>query len=1436
MIRLPNINSKNWSTSYKGDYLGQIIRNLGIDLFSDYGKVRIGGKIFPHTVGELSGDPVKAIASFTTANINDGAAHPTKIWGVTDDKMIIRGNGVAQFEKDASTGFTAAENTGSGSDILSVADDSEEPLTVTELIIPAGDGAVSIMGTGDNTKWAQSFTQIQGPFKKLSLYIRKSGLPTDNVIVELQTDNAGVPSGTVLTSLTLNAEQFGTSFVLYEYDADEFTDPTINFELDDVYHLVLRRSGSADEANYVMFQIAFAERAEDMEDDDEANPYKNGELQQYNGTTWARTVFNTQTDTFTDDGAWTVPAGVTEAIVECWASGAGGSANVGGGGGGAYSRSVVSLTPTDAYDVTVGQAVGSNENGQQSVFGEDGDLLRVLVVGGGGSGGRSDSGASRSGGGGGGGKVIEKTGQFAAIGSYPVVVGAGGPGASATPSNGNSSSALGIVAIGGGAGGSRVGGHTGADGASGGGGSRSGPAGGASTAGQFGGGTGGGGGGNVTAYGGGGGGAGSAGGNGSDSNGGNGGNGLNSDISGSTVMYGSGGGGGGASAGGTAGSGAGAGATSGIAPSATANLGGGGGGAYHASGGVDNGGAGGSGVVMIRYKTGVITATGGTITTIGGDTLHTFNSSGTFQVTAVNVPIVLAMGGLAGSNGGTGGQATDGIGDIKFDGGGGSLGTGDQGGGGGAGSIAEGGTTGSEIGASGGESEGGMGGGDFNGEYVNGGSMYGGAGNSNASSAFGGGRGEVRITYKIAVPTGYPSIPNRVFGRSTASGSHYFEVPDQTLPGDLLILIMSTAGNNTGATLSGWTKLEEMKTAFNSCTQHVWYKRATGDDSGRMFTTASVGSTYVLYRIINGDVPTATQSAGSEPVDCPEHDTFELAKYLWIAGGTSATGGGSLPEGATAPPTNYKSFITEPPAYLYDDSGLLGAITFVAERFLEAASEDPGAFTGSVSSGGVGVTIAVPYKLQEQWLDLSMSLQVEFAEASERLYVTTDRDIKFLGEEDTEWNSLWMGIFQQEPLDEDFPHPMKLLSAGGVMLVGDKNKLHSMIATGIAPSDVRPSRLIFDSNYFISWIEYTKSAVFIGLQHVSGEDLPGLVCYYEPFTEITRIYTIPDGATVGFIVDENCHIIDRTGQISSYTGSAFVAYDYFPPYWVGRKMTLPHRNGIVVENNQWYCLWEGDYPFPAGIWARENNRLYHKHGFVFEPDVLNSLAAIETPAGMRALYETGDDLLAGGIVYDSDNTTEIEGVFSKNKATGVDVSDYARASFATPRFPSADINTWWQRIFAKIDHLGTGDSGDLVLKYRQTSSQVPEGFDADSYAGIWTSDTTFTCNAAGFVAAVDAGYIKVGNEVIVRRGQGAGLNLGIVSITGTTTKTVTVSNGLVAITDGEMNFSVENWKYIANRDLTGQNSEWLQIKAEIQDNVALEEIQVTSKTNETNNE
>jgi hypothetical protein len=268
------------------------------------------------------------------------------------------------------------------------------------------------------------------------------------------------------------------------------------------------------------------------------------------------------------------------------------------------------------------------KNGGWKVPSGVGQIQTVLVGGGGGGGG------GYQGGGGGGGGFIETVTTLSPGTVYPIVVGVGGRGAliPLTPTNGDSTTAFNLAAVGGGAGASEYNvssvnvQYAPGTGGSGGGGSWSlNFPGGSGTSGQ---GNSGGsstvfdeaacGAGNTAFVGGGGGGAGSVGENASCNKGGNGGSGRSSTVLGTVVA---GGGGGslrpytrsitsavrglaGSGGGGIAGWGDGSATGSANGPgNGSANTGGGGGAGYSSVGVLGVGGAGGSGVVALRYIT-----------------------------------------------------------------------------------------------------------------------------------------------------------------------------------------------------------------------------------------------------------------------------------------------------------------------------------------------------------------------------------------------------------------------------------------------------------------------------------------------------------------------------------------------------------------------------------------------------------------------------------------------------------------------------------------------------------------------------------------------------------------------------------------------------------------------------------------------------------------
>jgi hypothetical protein len=291
-----------------------------------------------------------------------------------------------------------------------------------------------------------------------------------------------------------------------------------------------------------------------------------GYMEYYNGTSWEQIASPYQVE-------FLVVAG-----------GGGGGADLGGGGGaGGYLAQSTTLMPITAYTVTIGAggAGGTSPRETSSSFGKDGSNSVF--------------------------------GLFSAVGG-----GGGG-----TYWNGNATYETGRAGGSGGGGGGGVTSTTGAPG--------TGTAGQGNNGGRAYGGS--------PYYGAGGGGANAVGADATSSSGGNGGAGINWQSLGTT--YGGGGGGsaygtgsgtafgtGGAGGGGNGGYGSSTNTTGG---SGTANRGGGGGGAPYNSTvpAPGNGGAGGSGIVIIRYL-GAQRGTGGTVTSAGGYTYHTFTSSGTF--------------------------------------------------------------------------------------------------------------------------------------------------------------------------------------------------------------------------------------------------------------------------------------------------------------------------------------------------------------------------------------------------------------------------------------------------------------------------------------------------------------------------------------------------------------------------------------------------------------------------------------------------------------------------------------------------------------------------------------------------------------------------------------------------------------------------------------
>lgn len=125
------------------------------------------------------------------------------------------------------------------------------------------------------TRVSQGFQISQQSFiAYIAVYMAKVAAPTDNLTCVVETNSAGIPSGTVVTNGT-SATVAGTTLqTRFRFVVFTFSPPMPLLEAT-TYHLTLRRSGAADATNYYCVG------------EDDGNNYANGALSTRNATVWA---------------------------------------------------------------------------------------------------------------------------------------------------------------------------------------------------------------------------------------------------------------------------------------------------------------------------------------------------------------------------------------------------------------------------------------------------------------------------------------------------------------------------------------------------------------------------------------------------------------------------------------------------------------------------------------------------------------------------------------------------------------------------------------------------------------------------------------------------------------------------------------------------------------------------------------------------------------------------------------------------------------------------------------------------------------------------------------------------------------------------------------------------------------------------------------------
>jgi len=106
---------------------------------------------------------------------------------------------------------------------------------------------------------AQSFYWQDIDLTSLILKVKKVSSPTDNIFIEIQTDNAWKPSWTVVTNWTSNNISYSSLTTDFQEITFNFASiPDINSE--QLYHIVLKRSSTVDAVNYYTVESAWSNK------------------------------------------------------------------------------------------------------------------------------------------------------------------------------------------------------------------------------------------------------------------------------------------------------------------------------------------------------------------------------------------------------------------------------------------------------------------------------------------------------------------------------------------------------------------------------------------------------------------------------------------------------------------------------------------------------------------------------------------------------------------------------------------------------------------------------------------------------------------------------------------------------------------------------------------------------------------------------------------------------------------------------------------------------------------------------------------------------------------------------------------------------------------------------------------------------------------------
>lgn len=229
---------------------------------------KLGAASDGFTVPFSNGTHIATSSSFTFDGTNS-ILYVTKLY--TSNASTTLNKVTYQFPSSQGGASTVLQNDGSGNLSWSTAANSYmqqsytagEAISAGEAVFMASttwnvssvstrggsaDGKLGDVAT-DTMIAMQVSSAVNGTMSTFHWLGAKSGAPADNVVVKLESDSAGAPSGTVLSTGSIAGGTISLSFTGYDFALS----PTVNITAGTKYWIVMSRSGANDASNYYLW-------------------------------------------------------------------------------------------------------------------------------------------------------------------------------------------------------------------------------------------------------------------------------------------------------------------------------------------------------------------------------------------------------------------------------------------------------------------------------------------------------------------------------------------------------------------------------------------------------------------------------------------------------------------------------------------------------------------------------------------------------------------------------------------------------------------------------------------------------------------------------------------------------------------------------------------------------------------------------------------------------------------------------------------------------------------------------------------------------------------------------------------------------------------------------------------------------------------------------